>query len=916
MKTNRVPLWRWYRPLPVTLLMLSGVMLAAPVAARGDTFTNAARIVFPVGASTSPYPSPISVSNAVGEIVNASVTLVGLAHSVPDDVDVLLAGPGGQTVLLMSDAGGGNAVSNINLTFSDEFRLALPDSGQMVSGSYQPSNYGAGDVFPAPAPAGPYGAALSVFESRNPNGAWRLFVVDDSTANGGAIAGGWRLNLDLTNYPPVIAIHPQSQTVAPGDDVTFTVGVSGTSPFGYQWLRNGQVIVPFGQGAPSLTVSNVQPANAGTYSVVITNAANPFPGVTSSNANLNVLGPLMVVQPPRGQTADPGGEVTFRVTAAGTPPLFYQWKLNGAILPGQTNSTLTLGKLEATSGGGFSVTVWNANDVITTDPAVLRVIAATDPSPPSDTFSDRRTVRDAQGILQGDSASATSQPGEPLMTGGGKPVWYQWVAPADGIVTFTTRGSAFDTLLSVFTSNVLSNLTLVTADDELGGFYTSALKFNARGDTAYQLMLDGFDYNGTGGEFTLSWTLEPTSLTVPVIISPPQPIGVVQGSNATFRVLTDSPGASYQWFFKGGPIPGATSFEHTILNATSADVGYYFVRAGNSSGKFTDSAPADLQITSGSGALRDDNFLALIHGRYQNGVHTQSNGNRPGAGFISIGLGDTIQKETPSGGDNQQGDPNPCTNAFYGTAFQYLIAEDDGFIQVDTEDSEILTRMAVYLGEISFITNNVLLACDLTNAPAMSPSRVVFVATEGTKYSVVVENYQAGGNITITSTMGIAPPVPETPKFCGVPPNGSLLLIMPAAGWIPVPACQWRRDGTNIPGATNTTLLLTNFSAVQAGAYSVVMSNFVGVATNTVAHLSLAGPLTLDYAWTTNNGNAVFVISASDPAPFVLQSTTNLNTAWLPLATNQDACATLLFTNANPLFDSQRFFRAVLWPPP
>jgi subtilisin-like proprotein convertase family protein len=891
-------------------------MLAVPVGTRGATFTNTARIVVPVGALTSPYPSPISVSNAVGVIANVSVTLVGLAHSFPDDLDILLAGPGGQTVLLMSDAGGGNTVSNINLRFSDDIRLALPDAGQIVGGSYEPSNYGPGDMFPAPAPAGPYGAAFSVFESRNPNGTWRLFVVDDATANVGAIAGGWRLDLDLTNFPPVIVAHPQSQTVAPGDAVTFTVGVSGTPPFGYQWLRNGQVIVPFGQGAPSLTISNVQPGNAGSYAVVITNAANRFPGVTSSNANLNVLGPLVVVQPPRDQTADPGGEVTFRVTAAGTPPLFYQWKLNGAVLSGQTNSTFTLGKLEAISGGSFSVTVWNANEVLTTDPAVLRVIAATDPSPPSDTFSDRRTLHDAQGILQGNSALATTQPGEPLMTGGGQSVWYQWVAPADGIATFTTRGSAFDTLFGVFTGNTLSNLALVTADDELGGFYTSALKFNAHGGTAYQLMLDGFDYTGTGGEFTLSWMLEATSQTVPIIVSPPQPIGVVQGSNATFRVLTDSTDTSYQWFFRDEPIPGATGFEHTISNAASSDVGYYFVRAGNNSGKFTDSAPADLQITSGSGALRDDNFHALIHDRYQNGVHTQSNGNRPGAGFISIGLGDTIQKEAPSGANDQQGDPNPCNYAFNGTAFQYLIAEDDGLIQVDTDGSETLTRMAVYLGELSFITNNVLLACDVTNAPAMNPSRVVFEATEGTKYSVVIEGYQASGNLTITSTMGVAPPVVEAPKFCGVTTNGSFLLTIPANTWIPVPACQWRLEGTNLTGGTNTTLLLTNFNAVQAGTYSVVFSNFVSVATNTVAHLMLAGPLTLEYAWTTNNGSAEFVISAADPARFVLQSTTNLNSAWLPLATNQDSCATLSFTNANPLFDSQRFFRAVAWSPP
>jgi hypothetical protein len=47
----------------------------------------------------------------------------------------------------------------------------------------------------APAPAPPHGTTLSVFNGVNPNGAWRLFVVDDAGADVGSIAGGWSLNI-------------------------------------------------------------------------------------------------------------------------------------------------------------------------------------------------------------------------------------------------------------------------------------------------------------------------------------------------------------------------------------------------------------------------------------------------------------------------------------------------------------------------------------------------------------------------------------------------------------------------------------------------------------------------------------------------------------------------------------------------
>src|SRR6266540_3572554 len=84
---------------------------------QGAAFTNATPIIFPAGAPASPYPSTISVSQITGAVVNVSVSLNDVSHVFPDDLDVLLVGPGGQ-VMLMSDAGGGNSVSGVDLTFS------------------------------------------------------------------------------------------------------------------------------------------------------------------------------------------------------------------------------------------------------------------------------------------------------------------------------------------------------------------------------------------------------------------------------------------------------------------------------------------------------------------------------------------------------------------------------------------------------------------------------------------------------------------------------------------------------------------------------------------------------------------------------------------------------------------------------
>src|SRR5207253_7219073 len=102
----------------------------------------------------------------------------------PDDIDVLLVGPSGQTVMLMSDAGGesgATGISSVTITFDDSAASAIPDESIITSGTYKPTNYAdthhgesVNDSFTASAPSAPYGTTLSVFNGTNPNGVWRL----------------------------------------------------------------------------------------------------------------------------------------------------------------------------------------------------------------------------------------------------------------------------------------------------------------------------------------------------------------------------------------------------------------------------------------------------------------------------------------------------------------------------------------------------------------------------------------------------------------------------------------------------------------------------------------------------------------------------------------------------------------------
>lgn len=100
----------------------------------------------------------------------------------------------------MSDAGGSADLVNNTYTFDDAAAATLADGALNPDGSYKPSNFGTGDTFPAPAPAGPYNdpQLLSVFNGVNPNGTWSLYVVDDVGGDVGNINLGWELAITTT----------------------------------------------------------------------------------------------------------------------------------------------------------------------------------------------------------------------------------------------------------------------------------------------------------------------------------------------------------------------------------------------------------------------------------------------------------------------------------------------------------------------------------------------------------------------------------------------------------------------------------------------------------------------------------------------------------------------------------------------
>ncbi len=231
------------------------------------------------------------------------------------------------------------------------------------------------------------------------------------------------------------------------------------------------------------------------------------------------------------------------------------------------------------------------NDTLTSDDIIgAQNLYGPPGTPANDNFANALTITLASGSISvnGHNTNATKQAGEPNHAGnsGGHSVWWRWSAPSAGPVALDTRGSYFDTTLGVYTGAAVGSLSTIASNDDInpGIVQASSLTFNATAGTTYYFGVDGFDADSAGITLNLSFT--GTGPSVPVITTQPVSTSVSAGGNASFTV-TATNATTYQWFFNGASITGATSPAVTIPNAQAANAGSYFVTATNAAGSVT-----------------------------------------------------------------------------------------------------------------------------------------------------------------------------------------------------------------------------------------------------------------------------------------------------------------------------------------
>ena len=264
------------------------------------------------------------------------------------------------------------------------------------------------------------------------------------------------LSTQLAHATVTVTVLPGNQIALVGSNVVFTAQVNannGETITGYTWLTSPDGQNPFttvpGATTATCTLTSVQLSDTGYYFARVTYNSGPTIGLTSVSAavTLTVVDQARItVQPQGGLIRIAGTNVSFSVSALGSAPLGYQWRLNRVSLANNGRTTgantpnLTISALVTGDSGSYDVVVTNAYSAATSQVATLSVFL-----PPGISVPPQNT-----SVIVGSNAVFS------VTATGSTPLGYRW---QKGGTSLSNGGR-----ISGATSNVLTIAATTTSD--------------------------------------------------------------------------------------------------------------------------------------------------------------------------------------------------------------------------------------------------------------------------------------------------------------------------------------------------------------------------------------------------------------------------------------------------------------------
>jgi hypothetical protein len=711
----------------------------------------------------------------------------------------------------------------------------------------------------------------------------------------------------LTVRPPVaptISSISGPVSVNVGGSFSLSVYVNGTSPFTYQWQKDGQPIS--GATTNYYSKSNVQSSDAGAYTVVVTNAQG---SVTSTAATVSITTakpPTITYIPSSGSVRQGDSGYSINAGATGTGNLTYQWSKDGTAISGATSSSYYINHLiTSADAGSYRVVVTNSEGSATSEPFVLTVLPPLAPTivtqPVGASVHQAGTISLYVGVSGSPTLTYQWRKDGVAISGATSSSYYKSnAASSDGgtysVVVTNSAGSA--TSVDATVTVTPASAPKITADPASASllpgdsFYSLYVGYQSDGNTTVQWYLDGVAISGAtystyyiygaqpsnAGSYTAvvtnsagSATSRAGVITVDSNVSRPV-ITYVQGSRAlsggsysTLTIATSGSGESVQWFKDGVLIANATSKDYSISNFSSTGVGTYTAQVTNSIGTYT-SAPIVLTmlnagmtpvITTPPTSMTTNlgysaSFSAYADGEYPLTYQWKKDGTAI-AGAISNYLYLSSLTAADAGAytvtvTNHNGSVTSpaATLTVNATATSVPVISTGPASQTVTLGS---SNVNLFVSLIDSTGASYQWYKDGVLVPGGTSYSLYYYATataaHAGRYHVVVTNSagsvtSSDAVVTVTSAASAGPSFTTQPASISSFYGNSVTFTAAATGASNL-SYQWRKDGTAISGATSSTLTLTNAQASNAGTYTVVATDSNGSTSSMPALLTLSG---------------------------------------------------------------------------
>ncbi len=793
-------------------------------------------------------------------------------------------------------------------------------------------------------------------------------VIDEVSVYNRALASGEIQAIYSANasgkclIPPTIAVQPQSQTNLVGQTATFNVTAVGAQPLSYQWSFNGTNIA--GATATTLMLGNVQLTNAGIYSVLVSNSAGTL---VSSNAVLTVLTSPPCATPVTGLVGWWRAEGNA-LDSVGTN--------NGTLSGNTTYGPARVGQGFVFNGTGAVVNLGNPTNLQIQDLTVETWIRRASTSAASLNGNGNGHIF---SYGNGGYGLYMDQNGVPTLSKVGvdqvKPsvaitdtnLHHVAVTKSGSAVVFYVDGVAYSAAAYNPGFSFSANLYIGGLDNNYS-FYGVVDEASVYNRALTMIEVQAIYNAGTQGK----------CLIPPTIVLHPQSQTVFTGQTVNFvSIATGSQPISYQWRLNGTNVVGATNSSLTLTNIQLTSAGTYSVFASNSVSTAISSnavlivnvAPPCAPPPSGLVGWWRGEGNALDEVSANNGTlsgNVTYGSGRVGQAFVCDGNNDLVTVGNPASFRLQtftieawikRSSPSTVSSGSYGIAeiFGYgqggygLLMLPDGHVGLSLIGTDSATagpaitdtlfhHVAVTKtgSVVTVFIDGVAYSASAYN-PTFSFSTVAAIGARGDNLDnsfmgaideVALYNRALATNeIQAIYSAGVSGKciVPFAPFIISHPTNrtvtvgGTANFNVTAGGT--TPSYQWRFNGTNIAGATSTTLTLSNVQLNQAGSYSVEVTNSAGKATSSNATLTVTFPTAVVRAGATNviSGRPVTVpvTLAANGNENGLGFSLNFNTQRLAFASaslGSGAGGAVLFVNTS-MTTTGRLGVAIAYPP-